>query len=191
MRVLALADKRPPLDPALMAEQMGADAVVCLGDLDRAWIEPLARLDLPRVGVHGNHDEPGLLREVEVQDLDGRRTSLGGLTFAGFEGCVRYGDGPHQYTQDEATGLARDLPPADVLVCHCPPAGVNDEPGDPAHVGFAALRAWVEAHRPRYLLHGHTTPDPRTRVQRLGPTRVVWVRGAAVVELEPDALPVL
>ncbi len=44
VRVLALADKRPPLDPALMAEQMGVDAVVCLGDLDRAWIEPLAHL---------------------------------------------------------------------------------------------------------------------------------------------------
>ena len=42
MRVLALADKRPPLDPALIAERMGVDAVVCLGDLDRAWIEPLA-----------------------------------------------------------------------------------------------------------------------------------------------------
>ena len=41
MRVLALADKRPPLDPALMAEQMGVGAVICLGDLDRAWIEPL------------------------------------------------------------------------------------------------------------------------------------------------------
>ena len=105
MRVLALADKRPPLDPALMAEQMGVDAVVCLGDLDRAWIEPLAALrGIPRLGVHGNHDEPGVLREVEVDDLEGRRTSLGGLTFAGFEGCVRYGGGgPYHYTQREAT----------------------------------------------------------------------------------------
>ena len=67
MRVLALADKRPPLDPALMAEQMGVDAVVCLGDLDRAWIEPLAGLRRPRLGVHGNHDPPDLLREVEVE----------------------------------------------------------------------------------------------------------------------------
>lgn len=56
--MLALADKRPPLDAALMAEQLGVEAVVCLGDLDRAWIEPLARLRLPRLGVHGNHDPP-------------------------------------------------------------------------------------------------------------------------------------
>ena len=104
MRVLALADKRPPLDPALMAEQMGVEAVVCLGDLDRAWIEPLAAPALdPRLGVHGNHDQEDVLREVEVQDIHGRRTSLGGMTFAGFAGCVRYGrGGPYHYTQREA-----------------------------------------------------------------------------------------
>ena len=85
MRVLALADKRPPMDPALMAEQMGVQAVVCLGDLDLAWIESLRGLALPKVGVHGNHDPPDLLREVEVEDLHGRRTSLGSRTVAGFE----------------------------------------------------------------------------------------------------------
>ena len=113
--MLALADKRPPLDAALMAEQLGVEAVVCLGDLDRAWIEPLARLRLPRLGVHGNHDPPGLLREVEVEDLHGRRTSLGGLTVAGFEGCVRYGDGgAYHRTQKQGGKLARRLPAADV-----------------------------------------------------------------------------
>jgi hypothetical protein len=29
---------------------------------------------------------------------------------------------------------------------------VNDDPDDPAHTGFRALRAWVERTRPRYLL---------------------------------------
>jgi uncharacterized protein len=67
-----------------------------------------------------------------------------------------------------------------VLLCHCPPWGVNDDPADPAHTGFRALRGWVERVRPRYLLHGHTTPDPRRRTHRLGDTEVVWVRGAAV-----------
>ena len=84
MRVLALADKRPGVDPASLAERMKVDAVVCLGDLDRAWIESLMSLrGMPRLGVHGNHDPPGLLNEVEVEDLHLRRTSAGGLTFAG------------------------------------------------------------------------------------------------------------
>ena len=48
MRVLALADQRPPLDPALMARRLRVDAVVLLGDLDRAWIESLRMLGIPR-----------------------------------------------------------------------------------------------------------------------------------------------
>ena len=186
MRVLALADKRPPMDPASMARQMKVDAVVCLGDLDRAWIESLAGLrGVPRVGVHGNHDPEHLLREVEVDDLHGRRTSLGGLTFAGFEGCVAYGaGGPHQYTQKQATKLARKLPGAEVLLAHCPPRGINDDPEDPAHVGYDGLRAWVEKHEPRHLLHGHVHPVGRRVIEQFGPTRVHFVSGARVVHLD-------
>jgi uncharacterized protein len=100
MRVLALADRPPPLDPAVMAQQMHVDAVLCLGDLDRAWIEPLASLALPRYGVHGNHDPEHVLRELDIEDLHMRRTQLGGgVTVAGFEGCVRYSrNATHQYT---------------------------------------------------------------------------------------------
>jgi Icc-related predicted phosphoesterase len=185
MRVLALADKPPPMDPALMARQLRAEAIVCLGDLDRAWIESLTGVRLPKLGVHGNHDPPDLLREVEVDDLHLRRTSLGGRTFAGFEGCVRYGGGgPHHYTQRQASRLARRLPAADVLLCHCPPRGINDDPDDPAHVGFDGLLAWVERHRPRHVLHGHTHPLGGQAQTRHGDTRVHWVQGARVVVLD-------
>ena len=54
---------------------------------------------------------------------------------------------------------------------------MNDEPDDPAHAGFRGLREWVDRHQPRYVLHGHMTPDPRTRAHRVGSTEVVWVRG--------------
>jgi uncharacterized protein len=184
MRVLALADQRPPLDPAVMATQAGVDAVVCLGDLDRAWIQSLASLRVPRLGVHGNHDPEHLLREVEVEDLHLRRTSVGGLTFAGFEGCVRYRrEGDHQYTQKEASKLTRKLPGAEVLLCHCPPLGINDDPEDPAHIGFEGLRDWVEEHHPRHLLHGHTHPMPGRVMTRFGDTQVHYVAGARIIQL--------
>jgi uncharacterized protein len=185
VRVLALADRRPPLNPALMAEQLGVQAVLCLGDLDRAWIEELAYVRLPRVGVHGNHDPEGLLREVEVDDLHMRRTSLCGMTVAGFEGCVRYGDGgPHHYTQRQASKLAKRLPAADVLISHCPPLGINDDPDDPAHVGFEGLLDWVRRHEPRHLLHGHTHPIAGRTMTRFEGTRVHWIHGARVVQLD-------
>lgn len=185
MRVLALADKPPPFDPVLMARQSGVEAVLCLGDLDRAWIESLGDLDVPLLGVHGNHDPEHLLSDLAIEDLHLRRTQLdGGITVAGFEGCVRYRrGGAHQYTQREARRLTRRLPSAEVLICHCPPAGVNDDPEDAAHVGFEGLRDWVDEHRPRHLLHGHTHPVPGQVVDRCGDTRVHWISGAQTVEL--------
>jgi Icc-related predicted phosphoesterase len=186
MRVLALADKPPPVDPAEMARQRRVEAVFCLGDLDRAWIESLMSLGIPRFGVHGNHDPAHVLRELEIEDLHLRRTRLsGGLTVAGFEGCVRYGKGhpAHQYTQKEARKLAKRLPAADVLLCHCPPLGINDDPEDPAHIGFEALRDWVDEHRPRHLLHGHVHPLPGQTLRRHGDTNVHWISGAKVLEL--------
>ena len=183
MRLLAFADEPPPLDAAELVAGNQPDAVVTLGDLDPAWIASLKSLDIPRLGVHGNHDGDHALTAAGIEDLHLSRARVEGWSFTGFEGCVRYRDGPHQYTQEEAARLVRGLPPADVLLCHSPPQGVNDEPDDPAHVGFAALRTWVERHRPRYLLHGHTTPDPRRRTHRLGPSEVIWVRGVSVVEL--------
>jgi uncharacterized protein len=183
VRLLALADEEPPADAAELVASNSPDAVVTLGDLDAAWMASLQGLDLPRLGVHGNHDGEHDLTTLGIRDAHLRLERVGAWSFTGFEGCVRFEDGPHQYTQEEATALVRRLPPAEVLLCHCPPAGVNDQPDDPAHLGFSALRPWVERHRPRYLLHGHTTPDPRRRIHRLGATEVVWVRGASVVEL--------
>ena len=168
-----------------MAEQLGVDAVMCLGDLDRAWIESLASVRIPRFGVHGNHDPEGLLPEVEVDDLHLKRTSLAGLTVAGFEGCVRYGSGgPHQYTQRQASKLAKRLPAADILLAHCPPRGINDDPDDPAHVGFEGLRDWVQRHEPRHLLHGHTHPMSGQVMKQFNGTRIHWICGAQVVQLD-------
>jgi Icc-related predicted phosphoesterase len=169
-----------------MAEQANVDAIVCLGDLDRAWIEAIRGVDVPRLGVHGNHDVEGLLRELEVEDLHMRRTSLGGLSFVGFEGSVRYSrrGGRYQYTQKEAAKLASRLPAADVLIAHSPPMGVNDDPSDAAHLGFAGLRDYVERHRPRHVLHGHTHPMPGQTVSRIGDTKVHFVSGARIVTLD-------
>jgi Icc-related predicted phosphoesterase len=184
MRLLALADEEPPVEAAELVALNSPDAVITLGDLEPSWIASLAGLDLPRLGVHGNHDGEGVLAALGIRDLHLSRAEVGSWSFNGFEGCVRYREGPHQFTQREAARLARRLSAADVLISHCPPWGVNDDPEDRAHVGFRALRDWVERHRPRYLLHGHTTPDPRSQTHHVGATEVVWVRGAVLVELE-------
>jgi len=188
MRALVLADRPVPFDPAKLALQREVDVVITLGDLQPSWIEPLERLRLPKVGVYGNHDDTPYLDWFAIDNLHLRRLDLDhGLSFCGFEGCVSYRRGRGRlgpsYTQKQARKLVRKLPPADVLVCHCPPAGVNDDPSDPAHVGFAALRPWVDKHRPRWLLHGHVHPMPGSLVHRVGDTRVVYVNGVRLLDL--------
>lgn len=186
MRLLALADEAPADQVERLVARNGADAVAILGDLPEDVLAQAGGAGVPAFGVHGNHDAPGALTAFGIEDLHLASRTEGDVSFSGFEGCVRYRRGaPHQYGQGKAERLARRLPAADVLLCHCPPRGVNDEPDDPAHVGFDALRDWVCDHRPRLLLHGHTTPDPRTRTSRLGSTTVVWVRGARVLDIGP------
>jgi uncharacterized protein len=184
MRILAFADE-PPHGP--IAELVAAhrpDLVLLLGDLEPAWTQGLAAVELPKLGVLGNHDAEDALRAVGAEELHLRRVEVDGLSFTGFGGSPRYShNGANEWTEEEAEELVGRLPAADVLLTHSPPAGVNDEPDDPAHRGSPALRDWVERNRPAWLLHGHTLPHPGRRVERLGHTRVIHVRGAMALDL--------
>jgi uncharacterized protein len=182
VRLLVLADRPPPGDVLGWVQGNDPDVVVCCGDLDLAWIGELRELPVPKLGVYGNHDD-GYMPALGITDLHLRRMEVGGVSFCGFEGCVRYRDGPHQYTQGQARELVAGLPAADVLVCHAPPAGINDEPGDRAHEGFEGLREWVSANVPQLVVHGHTHPRPGGGVRRVGDTRVVHVNGARIVNV--------
>jgi uncharacterized protein len=160
------------------------DLILLLGDLEPSWMEGLDRIHLPELGVRGNHDAKDALELVGAEDLHLARAEVGGLSFTGLGGSPRYSrKGTNEWTEKQAARLVERLPTADVLLAHSPPAGVNDEPDDPAHSGSPALREWVERNEPAWLLHGHTRPNPAMQVSRLGATRVVHVRGAMRVEL--------
>jgi Icc-related predicted phosphoesterase len=164
---------------------VGPELIVVLGDLEPAWTEGLAEVHLPKLGVRGNHDADDALEAVGVPDLHLASAEVGGLTFVGFGGSPRYSPhGGNEWTEDQAERMLARLPRADVLLTHSPPARVNDEPDDRAHRGSPALRGWVERNEPAWLLHGHTLPHPGRAVHRLGPTRVVHVRGALPLELD-------
>jgi Icc-related predicted phosphoesterase len=184
LQVLALADEPPHAPVAELVAASRPDLIVLLGDLEPAWTGGLAGLDVPKLGVRGNHDAEDALELVGAEDAQLRVLRSGPLTFTGLGGSPRYSKGGgNEWTEDEAAKLIEKLPAADVLLTHSPPAGVNDDPDDPAHRGSEALRAWVEEHEPAWLLHGHTQPQPARHVARLGPTRVVHVRGAVRLTL--------
>jgi uncharacterized protein len=181
VRALVLADEPPyiPLDRLL---ERGVEIVLCLGDLSRADLEPLGSARLPKLGVHGNHDDGGEFTGLGIESVHLRRVEVAGLCFGGFSGSHEYHrDRRLTWSQREASRRLARLGHVDVMLAHSPPFGVNDDHDDPAHVGLVGLREYVERERPALLLHGHTYPP--LAVTRLGETRVLHVRGHRFVEL--------
>jgi hypothetical protein len=199
VRVLAVSDQA---DDALLADVSAARGVALIlacGDLPLDYLGSLMnRLDVPLAFVPGNHDpdlsgyrasRAGLTLRAGMpvraawpegaMNADGRVVDVGGLRVAGLGGCLRYNDGPNQYTEWQQARRARALRararwhrmrdgrPVDVLITHAPPRGAGDG-DDPPHRGFAALHGLVAALRPAVLLHGHV--DPRGAPGRLGST---------------------
>jgi hypothetical protein len=189
VRVLAVSDE---VDEVLRHNPTAAgpaDLVVGCGDLPFDYLGHLMdTLDVALVFVPGNHDPDisgyrlsrrGLpLRAGMPVDppwpagavnVDGRIVTVAGLTIAGLGGCVRYNDGPNQYTQRQFARRARRLiakqrwrtarggGPIDLLLTHAPPLGVGDG-DDAAHRGFEALHRLIAKTAPRLLLHGHIHP---------------------------------
>lgn len=184
MRILVIADRAPskPI-PDILAENP-ADIVVTLGDLELHQIRSLELVDLPKLGVYGNHCSGMYMPGLGIQNLHMNTVTVHGVTFGGFEGCVRYKQSSApMYTQEEASALLATFPRVDVMLTHCPPFGVNDDQSDISHTGFVGLREYVEREKPAFLFHGHTYPTPGAEVHRLGDTEIIYVFGEKSIEI--------
>ena len=218
VRVLAVSDE---VDEGLLSDASrvrSARLVVACGDLPAEYLGALMdTLGVPLVYVPGNHDpdqsgyrisRAGLITRAGFParppwppgalNADGRVVDVAGLRIAGLGGCLRYGDGPNQYTEWQqarrARGLRRrarwrglrDRRRVDVLLTHAPPRDVGDG-DDPPHRGFACYHALTAALAPAVLLHGHVHPYGAVPPEgRLGRTAVRNVTGWHLFELGPD-----
>lgn len=186
IRALVIADTRPNLGGRRLDDVVSRnelDLVITAGDLHPSDLPGIEEVTVPAVGVYGNHCSGSYFDDLRITNLHLQQVTVAGITLSGLQGCVRYKEGTRDllYTQDEYANLVEKLPAAEILVTHCPPAGVNDHPEDPAHVGITALRNWIGTNSPRVLIHGHTYPRPPAT--RYGNTRVEYVRGARIVDL--------
>lgn len=205
---LVIADEIAPELTAGTLRDIDPDLVLSAGDLPFDYVEWVAStVRCQTVYVPGNHDpentarrdgahgawgDVGMIREaprphgVLHADLD--VVQAAGLTIAGLGGCVRYREGPHQYTQRQYVGRANKLMrrarrrgPVDVLLTHAPPYNLGDQPDRP-HVGIEALHTVLARLEPTWHLHGHihpyglTMPDRqvgRTTLRNVIPWRVL------------------
>lgn len=215
VRILAVADEVAHNLTPVRIQTIKPELVISCGDLSWSYLEMIASsTDAPMVFVPGNHDRE-LSRAKQARNgvyvlhgsivdaprphgavnLDLDVVDVAGLRIAGIGGCVRYRQGPHQYSQREYTRraatllrrcrrLARRTPgTVDLLISHAPPRGVGDEDDRP-HQGIDALHDVIATLRPRLHLHGHIHPFGRNLVDRtLGETTVRNVVPFKVFEL--------
>jgi Icc-related predicted phosphoesterase len=205
LKVLAVCDD---IDSRLygrgaIRQRSTPDLILSCGDLPAYYLDYLvSNLDVPMYAVHGNHDAKAPIEGSSGYQACGanwvgrRGVRIGGLLLAGFDGSLRYNDGPYQSTQAEMHAAVRSLMPwllmnklrygrfLDVLMTHAPPRGIHDRP-DRCHTGFDAYNWLIRTFKPRYHLHGHIhLYDLRTpTVTRVGVTEVINVYPFRELEL--------
>jgi calcineurin-like phosphoesterase family protein len=223
VRVLAVSDQvHEGLAAGMTAGTAGgriADLIVACGDLPTDYLATLMNaLDAPLVFIPGNHDpdlsgyrqsRTGLFTLAGFPAIppwpdgalsaDGRVVDAAGLRIAGLGGCVRYAEGPNQYTERQQARRARrlracarrrrlrDHRSVDVLITHAPPRGIGDA-DDLPHRGFRCYHRLVADLAPAALLHGHVHPggtQPQARMA--GRTRVCNVTGWRLLEVTPGS----
>ena len=100
--------------------------------------------------------------------VDGRvvRDKRTGLIIMGLGGSMLYNYGKSQYTERQMQWRIRRLIPKliynkkrygrylDILVTHAPALGFGDGE-DICHRGFQAFLSFLDAYRPKYMVHGH------------------------------------
>ncbi len=186
MKILAIADRPPREKIKSILKKTPVELICTLGDLDQFSLAELQDItNIPKLGVYGNHCSGSYLEPLGIANMHLKTFSYGGFLFGGFEGCVRYKNDPYakMYTQEEAAELLKDFPRVDVMLVHCPPYGINDDPTDVSHQGYKALRDYVELQKPKYLLHGHTYPTEETLVTHFSDTKIVYVYEDRIIDL--------
>ena len=202
MKILLIADEEASYlwDYYQPGRLDGIDFTLSCGDLKQEYLEFLVTMSSrPLYYVHGNHDKGYVNFPPEgCECLDDTLTVIKGLRVLGLGGCIRYNQGPYQYTEKEMAAriarLRRAIRKAggvDIVITHAPPRGYGDAE-DNAHRGFEAFLPLMDEFRPKYLLHGHVHQSyghghPR-RIQ-YGDTTIMNCVGWQVLEVDAPELP--
>jgi len=199
VRILAVSDE---VDRGLESEvnriALGRlDLIVGCGDLDPAYLAMVGdAFRVPLVYVRGNHDRganwQAHSRFLPEQLPDGHAETVAGVDVIGLSWPGRRsGHADHDelaaWRQVLGAGVRATFKRGPRLVIsHAPPLEAGDDPADPYHRGFRAYRWLAERLRPTLWLHGHTTvATSQSLTTQLGPTTIVNVTGAALIELVP------
>ena len=202
MKILLIADEEAPYlwDYYQPGKLEGIDFILSCGDLKQEYLEFLVTMgSIPLYYVPGNHDKGYVNFPPEgCECVDDAIVEVGGLRILGLGGCIRYNQGPYQYTEEEMARRIRRLDRrirklggVDIVITHAPPRGYGDA-ADNAHRGFECFLPLMDKYHPQYLFHGHVHPNyghALPRQVQYGDTRVCNVVGWHVFEVEAPRRP--
>ena len=160
VQVLAFSDRASDLfiDENAKERFQNIGLLLACGDIPYYYIERvMGSFGVPTFFVRGNHDNleefsaKGIRRKpMGAINLDSDLVNHNNILIAGFEGSVRYKEGPFMYSQTEMWIKVINLIPKmvwnkvmygrylDILISHAPPAGLYPET-DHVHQGFKAF----------------------------------------------------
>lgn len=186
MKVLAIADRPAQRPIADIIAETPVDLIMTLGDLGFFELKGLQDItSIPKIGVYGNHCSGNYFESLGIHNMHLQTWDYQGIKFGGFQGCVRYKNNPAaiMYTQAEAQELFGHFPYVDVLLTHCPPYGINDDPSEISHTGYQVVRQYLETNHPKHLFHGHTYPTAETMITEFQGTQIHYVYQDKILEL--------
>ena len=215
MKLLCVSDQIDPyVYNSAAKERFGdVDAVLSAGDLPDEYLDFISgALNKPVFFVFGNHNLKSFLHyhglplkgefRMENEFPATGATYIGfkclkadKMLIAGASGCIRYNNGPCQYTERQmAFKLLRLVPRLilnklrygrylDVFITHAAPLGIHDK-ADPCHKGFKCFLKFMHVFKPKYLLHGHIHlyDLQAERVTQFESTTVINVYSRYVIE---------
>ena len=212
IRILAVSDvELGQLYSSIVKDRFSdVDLVLSLGDLPMYYLDYISStLNLPLYYVLGNHHAATFGRRPGENDSQTewpsgidlhQRSRLFNrrLLMMGMEGCIRYNNGPAQYSQERMWQMCIRCIPSlmmnyalygrflDIFASHSPPYKIQDA-DDPPHVGFKAFRWFLRTFRPQYHLHGHIHlyRNDAIRETVYYETRVINCYGYRVIEIDP------
>ena len=177
MKILAVSDEECTAlwdyyTPGKLADY---DLILSCGDLKPQYLEFLVTMArCPVLYIHGNHDERYDRNPPQgCVSIEDKLIVFNGVRILGLGGCRQYHPGPHQYTEAQMRRRIRKmrwqlkkLGGVDIVITHSPARGLGDRE-DPAHIGFQAIRDFLEEYQPAYLIHGHVHKSYEQNFQRL------------------------
>ncbi|MFD2328178.1 metallophosphoesterase [Cohnella sp. GCM10020058] len=169
------------------------ELVISCGDLKAEYLSFLVSvIHAPLFYVHGNHDSDYKLNPPEgCQCIEGQIVTYKGLRFLGLGGSHRYSAGGHQYSEKQMNWRISKIKPRlwfhkgiDILITHAPAYKLGDGE-DLCHKGFVCFRDFMDAYRPKLLLHGHQHLNygRNERIHHYHHTKIVNAFGYYVTEI--------